>query len=178
MRVLVRILTLLLGLALAGVGALLAVEVAWTWARPVQGPLLVPWPQWRDRLAELTWQSGSVRLVAAAVAVAGLLLLLFAATARRKDVALLDPGPGITVRTSPRSLARIVGARVRAEENVAAASVTATPKRVRVRAVSGLETEAHLRPRLLDVVAATLADLPLTRKPKVSVVVDSPKDRS
>ncbi|MGQ0837876.1 DUF6286 domain-containing protein [Actinokineospora sp.] len=177
MRVLVRFLSCLLGLVLAAAGALLALEVGWAWARPTDAPLLVPWPDWRDRLAEVTWQNADVRLVAGIVAGAGLVLLLIAATARHKDIVLLDPASGVTVRTSPRSLARIVGVRVRAEDNVVSASVTATAKRVRVRAVSRLESEAQLRPRLLDVVRTTLADLPLARRPKVSVVVDSPRDR-
>ncbi|WP_156754346.1 DUF6286 domain-containing protein [Actinokineospora pegani] len=178
MRVLVRVLTCLLGLALVAGGALLAVEVAWTWARPVDGPLLVPWPTVRDRVADMTWQSTDVRVVAGVLAGAGLVLLLVSMTARRKDVALLDPAPGITVRTSPRSLARIVGVRVRAEDNVTGASVTATARKVRVRATSGLESEQELRPRLLEVVRDTLADLPLGNQPKITVVVDSPRDRS
>lgn len=178
MRVFVRILSLLLGLALAAAGALLALEVGWTWARPVDGPLLVPWPAWRDRLAGLTWQDTEVRITAWVVAGVGLVLLLVALTARRKDIELLDPTPGVIVRTSPRSLARIVGTRVRAEENVSGASVTATARKVRVRASSGLESEEQLRPRLQEVVRTTLEDLPLTRRPRISVVVDSPRDRT
>jgi hypothetical protein len=179
-RVFVRILSLLLGLALAAAGALLAIEVAWAWAwaRPVDGPLLVPWPDWRDRVAGLTWQSTEVRITAWVVAVAGLVLLLVAVSARRKDIELLDPAPGVTVRTSPRSLARIVGVRVRAEENVTGASVTATARKVRVRASSRLESEEQLLPRLREVVRDTLEDLPLAHRPGVSVVVDSTRDRS
>ncbi|OLR94988.1 DUF6286 domain-containing protein [Actinokineospora bangkokensis] len=178
MRVLVRILTCLLGLALAAAGGLLALEVGWTWARPTGGPLLVPWPAWRDRLAALTWQSTEVRVTAWVVAAAGLVLLLVALTARRRDIALLDPAPGTTVRTSPRSLARIIGLRVRAEDNVTGATVTATARVVRVRATSRLEAEEQLRPRLLAVVEDVLSDLPLARTPAISVVVDSPRDRS
>ncbi|MDQ3403440.1 MAG: alkaline shock response membrane anchor protein AmaP [Actinomycetota bacterium] len=178
MRVFVRILSLLLGIALAAAGVLLALEVAWAWAQPGSGSLLVPWNDWRARLADLNWESTSVRIVAAITAAVGLILLLMAFSARTRDISLRDPGPGITVRTSPRSLARIVGSRVRAEDNVSAASVTATAKHVRVRATSRLATEAQLRPRLLDVVRETLDDLPLARAPKVTVVVDSPKDRS
>jgi hypothetical protein len=38
----------------------------------------LPWPQWRDTLSNLSWNSDSVRLLAAVVAVAGLLLVLVA----------------------------------------------------------------------------------------------------
>ncbi|MGX7826738.1 DUF6286 domain-containing protein [Actinokineospora sp. 24-640] len=178
MRVFVRIVAVLLALALAAVGALLALEVGWLWLRPTDAPLLVPWPDWRDRLAELDWRSPPVQLTAGITALAGLALFAAALSSRRREVPLRDPAPGVTVRTSPRSLARIVGTRVRAEDTVSGASVTATARKVRVRATSGLEPEAQLRPRLTEVVGDLLADLPLTRMPRVSVVVDSPRDRT
>lgn len=177
MRVLVRILASLVGLGLATVGVLLAIEVSWAWLRPADGPLLVSWQRWRANLDELTWQSTSVRVTAAALAAAGLVLLLIAATARRRDVRLRDPAVEVSVITSPRSLARVVGRRIRAEDNVTFASVTATPKRIRVRAGSRLESDAQLRPRLLDVATSTVDDLPLVRAPRVRVVVISPRDR-
>ncbi|NBH10308.1 hypothetical protein GTY80_44580, partial [Amycolatopsis sp. SID8362] len=70
-----------------------------------------------------------------------------------------------------------VGLTVRAQDNVAGASVTASARRIRVRAKSTLEAEGELRPRLLETVSALLDDVPLARRPKVTVVVDSPKDR-
>lgn len=176
MRLLVRLLSCLFGLVLAAAGGLLALEVGWAWARPQDGPLLVDWPAAERRLAGITWQSTEVRLVAGAVVLTGLIVLLVAATARRRDVRLTDPATDVSVSTSPRSLARVVGYRVRAQDNVTGATVTATAKHIRVRATSRLETEAQLRPRLLEVVTATVADLPLTRTPKVSVVVSSPRD--
>ncbi|MGC7098843.1 DUF6286 domain-containing protein [Amycolatopsis lurida] len=177
MRVFVRLLSTLLGLAVAVAGALLAVEVGWHWWRPADAPLIVPWPDWQASLSTLNWTSGPVRLVAALVAVAGLVLLLFSASARRRAVRLTDPAEEVSVTTTPRSLARLVGRRVRAEDNVTGASVTASAKTVRVRATSRLSTEGDLRPELLETVRALVADVPLARKPKVSVVVDSPKDR-
>lgn len=177
MRVLVRILACLLGLAVAAAGALLAVEVAWAWIRPRSGPLLVPWPQWRDRLSELTWGDSSVQLVAWLVVVAALLLLLFAVAARRREVRLNEPAPEVTVSTTPRSLARLVGHRVRGTEGVSGATVAASAKALRVRVNSRMESERELRPKVLEVTNAVVDMLPLPRKPKITVVVDSLKDR-
>ncbi|RZQ61355.1 DUF6286 domain-containing protein [Amycolatopsis suaedae] len=177
MRILVRLLSALLGLAVAAAGALLAVEVGWHWWRPGDAPLLVPWPQWRDHLAGLGWDSYAVRLTAGIVAGAGLLVLLAAAVARRRAIRLTDPATEVSVSTSPRALARLVGRTVRAQDNVTGATVTATARKVRVRATSRLSTEAELRPRLRETVTDLLADVPLVRQPRVSVVVDSPKDR-
>ncbi|MFF5991872.1 DUF6286 domain-containing protein [Prauserella flavalba] len=177
MRVLVRLLSTLLGLAVAAAGALLALEVAWQWWRPADAPLAVPWPAWRDALANTGWDSFSVRVAAIVVAVSGLVLLLASAVARRRDVRLTDPATDVSVTTSPRSLARVVGTHVRAQDNVTSASVTASARKVRVRASSTFESEEQLRPRLTQSVTGLIADLPLVRRPKVSVVVDSPRDR-
>jgi hypothetical protein len=175
-RLLVRVIACLLGLAIAVAGALVVLEVAWAWVRPGRGPLLVPWPEWRAYLEDLTWQSGTVRIAAGVLAAAGLLMLLIALTAHRRDVALQDPASDVSVQASPASLARVVGQRVRAEENVSGATVIATARRVRVRASSRLESEAELRPRLLAVVRETVQDLPLVRTPRISVVVHSRRD--
>jgi hypothetical protein len=175
--VFVRLLSTLLALAVAAGGLLLAVEVGWAWWRPGDSPLLVPWPPWRDRLAELGWDSSVVRLAAGIVAAAGLVLLLMSLSARRRDVRLHDPVSEVSVTTSPRSLARLVGHRVRAQDNVTGASVTASAKKIRVRASTRLEEENQIRPRLLEAVSSLLDEVPLLKRPKVSVVVDSPKDR-
>ncbi|SEP43322.1 DUF6286 domain-containing protein [Amycolatopsis saalfeldensis] len=177
MRVLVRLLSTVLALVLAGCGALLALEVGWHWWKPQSAPLLVPWPRWRDHLAGLDWTATPVRLTAAVVLVAGLLFVFFSLGARSRAVRMTDPADGISVSTSPRSLARMVGLAVRAQDNVSGASVTASARRVRVRASSRLEDEAQLRPRLLETVGTVLDEVPLVRRPKVTVVVDSPKDR-
>jgi hypothetical protein len=177
MRLFVRLLSALIGLALAATGVLLALEVGWAWWRPGRGTLFVPWTAWRDRLTELTWNNAAVRVTAIVVAVIGLLLILAAAAAGRRAIRLTDPANEVSVTTSPRSLARLVGVTVRAQDNVAGASVTASAKRIRVRATSRIETEGQLRPRLLETVTGLLDEVPLVRRPKVSVVVDSPKDR-
>ncbi|MDT8914059.1 DUF6286 domain-containing protein [Amycolatopsis sp. PS_44_ISF1] len=177
MRVVVRLLSTLLALAVAAGGALLALEVGWHWWKPRSAPLLVPWPRWREHLAGLDWTATPVRVAAAVVLVAGLVLVALSLGAGRRAVRMTDPAEGVSVSTSPRSLARMVGLAVRAQDNVSGASVTAGARRIRVRASSRLEDEAQLRPRLLETVGTVLDGVPLAHRPKVTVVVDSPKDR-
>jgi hypothetical protein len=177
-RVFVRLLSVVLALAVAGAGVLTALEVGWHWWRPASGPLLIPWPAWQSALSETGWDSFAVRLTAGVTVAAGLVLMLLALSASRRAVRMHDPATEVSFTTSPRSLARLVGIAVRAQDNVHSAAVTASAKRVRVRATSRLETEAELRPRLMETVSALLDDVPLARKPKVSVVVDSPRDRT
>jgi hypothetical protein len=177
-RVLLRLIAALLGLGLAAVGFVLAVEVGWAWARPGHGSLLVPWRSWLAGLGGLSWTDQPVRLIAILLAVGGLVLLLVAAFARKpRTVPMNDPSDDVTVVTTPRSLARLVGNTVRGEDGVTGTTVTASARKVRVRARSRLSGEAELRPRLTGAATAAVTALPLPRTPRVSVVVDSPRDR-
>lgn len=177
MRVLLRLLSPVLGLALAAAGGLVALEAGWALARPDSRPLVAPWTAWRDQLSGFSWADTPVLVIGAALVLAGLLLLWLAGSARRHDVAMSGLSEDVTVVTSPRSLARIVGHRVRTEDGVRSASVTASPRRVRVRATSALNSETELRPTLISAVNDLVGTLPLAHTPRIQVVVDSPKDR-
>lgn len=170
MRVLLRILAPLLGLAVAAAGALLAVEVALAWLRPTAGPLL-PWPAWRAALEEATWRDAVVPAVGTGVAVLGLALLAVALRAGRGDVPLTGPAPEVTVTATPRALARLVGTRVRAADDVAAATVTASRRRVRVRAETWGEPTPATRTAVAGRVGTVLDDLAPARRPRVGVTV-------
>ncbi|WP_016697179.1 DUF6286 domain-containing protein [Actinoalloteichus spitiensis] len=178
MRALIRILATLIGVAVAVAGVLTIIEVLWAWWRPASAPLWVPWPGWLDQASTTTWQDTGTRVTAALVALAGLVLVLLAASARRHHLALHDPAPDVTVTTSSRSLARVVGHRVRAETGVRSASVTATRGHVTVRAVPApVDGDETLQPRLLAVVRDLVDDLPLREKPRVTVTVVSSRER-
>ena len=170
MRILLRVLSPLLGLAVAALGVFLVLEVSWAWVRPADGPLVLPWPAWQATLQTSTWTSTPVRLIATGLIAAGLLLLVLALRAGRREVRLLNPAPEVTVTTSARSLARLVGNQVREIDHVASASVTATPRKVSVRAASRQPAEAAT-PEITDTVQTLLSGLPLTHTPQVSVAV-------
>lgn len=170
MRVLLRLLAPLIGLGLAAVGLLLAIEVVAAWLRPpADRGLLVPWPQWRATLEQLTWAQRPVPEIAIGVAAVGLLLILLGLLARRADIALDAPTEEITVTTSPRVLARMVGRRVRAADGVAAATVTASRRRVTVTAEGWADPDLQLRATVEARVDELLDELPLAHRPTVSV---------
>lgn len=173
MRVVLRLLARLLGLALAGVGVLLALEAGSALVQPHAGPLLVPWPRWRDTVAGYTWAETEVLVGAGVLVGIGALFLLVAGLAGRRTLRLVDPAEAVSVVTSPRALGRFVGHRVREQEEVGTASVTTSRRRVRVRATSALRPAAQLQPALAGTVHDLVADLPLVRRPRVRVSVRS-----
>ena len=172
MRVLLRVLAPLLGLALAVVGVLVVIEVVAAWVRPdTDGGLLVPWADWGATLANLSWNENPVPGIAIGVGVAGLLLIIVGLAARRADVRLEAPAADMTVTTSPRVLARLVGTRVRASDDVLSASVTASARRVAVTARSWHDAPPELRETVVGRVEELLDELPLRRRPRVAVSV-------
>lgn len=176
MRVLLRILAPLLGLALAAAGVLFVIEVVAAWVRPgADTGLVVPWPDWRATLEQLHWADNPVPGIAIAVAVVGLVLVLIGLSARRSDIHLDAPSPEIAVTTAPRVLARLVGTRVRATDDVAGATVTASARKVNVSAQSWNDATPELRGTVTSRVDELLADLPLRRRPRVSVSLQERK---
>ena len=83
--------------------------------------------------------------IAIGVGVAGLLLIIVGLAARRSEVRLEAPRADMTVTTSPRVLARLVGTRVRESDDVLSASVTASARRVAVTALAWHDAPPDLR---------------------------------
>lgn len=171
MRVLLRVLAPLMGLAVAAAGVLVVIEIVAAWVvTPASGGVVVPWTDWQATLSALTWRDQPVLVVAVVTAVVGLLLMIVGFLARRGDIGLDSPGDDLTVTTSTRVLARLVGTRVRAAEDVAAAAVTASGRRVVVD-VEAWDDPTGLRESVTDRVGALLDELPLRRRPRVAVSV-------
>lgn len=175
MRAVLRVLTPLLGLGLAVAGVLLVIEVVAAWLQPPVDGVIVPWPAWRSVLETLTWRDDPVPVIAIGVGVVGLVLGLVGLLARRSDVRMDGPDDAITVTTSARVLAQLVGRRVRAGEDVAGASVTASRRHVSVSAQARGQADPGLRASVADRVDELLDELPLRRRPGVSVHVSERK---
>lgn len=176
MRGLVRLIAIVAGLVVAAFGVLLVIEVMAAWLRPASTGLLVPWQRSRSALSAVSWNQLPVLIAAVIAMVIGLVLVLVSALAGRKEIRLHDPAPGVTVTTDPRSLARLVGHQVRRDDGVAAASVTATRQRVRVKAVGKFSSVGDLRTRVSESAEHTVQELPLRSDPRVSVAVSPAKE--
>ena len=172
MRAVLRVLAPLLGIGLAAGGILLVIEVVAAWVLPEnEGGLLVPWSQWGAALADVSWNEKLVRAIAIAAGVVGLLMVSVALAARRADLRLEAPSADMTVTTSARVLARLVGTRVRASDDVFSASVTASARRVAVTARAWNDAPEELRETIIGRVEELLDELPLRRRPSVAVSV-------
>jgi hypothetical protein len=176
MRMLLRLLAPLIGLAMAAAGVLIVIEVVAGWLRAdVTRGLVVPWHTWRAAVENVSWAEPPVPGIAITVAVAGLLLVLVGLLARRSFITMDGPAPEITVTTTPRVVARLVGRRVRATGDVFSASVTVSPRRVSVVAQGWGEADPELHSAVRARVEELLDELPLHRRPRVAVSVQERK---
>ena len=177
MRILNRLLTLVISVALIAFGVLLAVEVVG--AMVGTQPLLVDWTRAYRAGRGHSWNSNAVRIVASAVTAGGLLLLLAQLKPRRIS--------RLGVRTDDQNTdaavtrAGVQGALKRAAESVdgiSAANVKLGRRRAKVVAHTRAG-DAALHRKLTTELQAALADrlsaLLLTRPPRVRVRVQARK---
>ncbi len=175
MRSLTRIIAVIAGLAVTAFGLLAVVETVAALLRPAADGLLVPWRTLAAQLGATPWSEPWVRGVGAGLAVLGLLLLALATTAQRRHIPLHDPAPGVNVVTDRRSLARVVAHEVREQPDVESTAVTAHSRRVRVKART-IGDPQRTRQQVTDSAEQALAELPLPRRPHVSVSVSEVKE--
>ena len=174
MRLLLRVISPLLALAIAIAGIVLVTEVIaawWVGDRPGYRGLWLPWRAWHGLAMHYSWSAVASIAVCVAVAVAGAVLLLIAGTAGRGEVRLHDPSAQISVTASPQVVARLVGQRVRAIDEIVSAAVRASARSVRVRAVGRGDQPRTLRPLVRQRAGELLTELPLARRPRLSVSV-------
>lgn len=176
MRTLVRLLTAVLGVAVITGGLLLVVETAAAAISPGGAGLLVPWRGVSTALSAVTWNTAAALTVSALVAFAGLVLLLISARSGRHDIRFLDPAPGVAVVTDPRSMARLVGHRVRDRDDISGAVVNSGTNRIRVRATSRFHELGELPQQVTESAEGAVRELPLQRAPRLRVSVTPAKE--
>jgi hypothetical protein len=176
MRYVNRILVVLLALTMAVTGVLAAVEIGLAaLGRP---PLVLPRAQLTDVLQRSRWTDAQVEGVLLGVAVLGLVLLAGQLVPRRtRLLAIADATPGVTAATTRRSLERALRRAARGADGITAASVTATPRRVKVRAVTALRDVTGIQANLVATVDDQLDGIGLAHRPPVSVSLRQKESR-
>jgi hypothetical protein len=176
MRYVNRVVVALLTLALAVTGVFAAIEVVLAMlSRP---PLVLPREQAIDALQHSRWADTPVRGVLLGVAALGLVLLISQLVPRRtRLLPIADPTPGVTAATTRRSVERALRRAATAADGITGASVTARPRRVRVRAVTGLRDVTGIHANLIAAVTDQLDGIGLARRPALSVTLRQKEPR-
>lgn len=175
MRLVNRVLAFLAAVALACLGAGVALEVIAV--RLGADPVLVHWPVaygWAERN---TWHAGSVKLVFALTAVAGLILLVSQLKPRRPSrLPIAADNPATDAALTRRGLAAAIRAAAGEVDGIGDSSVRVRRRRVQVTATSAgasPQTAADLRGALTKAVDSRLDALQLKPRPRASVRVST-----
>lgn len=166
-----RLLAAVIALAVVVLAALVTIEVArWAVGEP---SWIVSWREWTGDLTGLRADDGRLAAVAAGLAVLGLLLLVFELTPRRPDALSTEPLlDGVHTVVSRKGLASTADTAARSVSGVIGASSSVRRSRLHVTARTRVRGEGDdLRGRVRSAVEQALADLELTRRPRVRVSV-------
>ena len=169
MRVLERLLSLLLALAIAAGAVLLALEVGW--AAAGKDPRLVPWDSAYTSGTTNAWDSTPARIVVIALIAVGLLLLAAELKPRRVSrLRMVGDDPSIDAAITRRSLQASLITGARQVDGVSGARAKVTRRRVTVRAVSKLgtaETARSLAAELDDALRSRMDAMHLAKTPRL-----------
>ena len=173
MRILNRIVSALLALALLAGGLLVAVEIA-SAAFGRDDPLVLPWDRWYEDGTTTPWSDPDVRLTFAGLVLAGVLLLLLEVARRRPTaVPLASNDTGARAELDRQGLEAWLGQRLRDVDGVSTAKARITRSGASVRAeTTGRDTD-RLRDELRVEAGRALDQLELARPLPVKVNVHS-----
>lgn len=172
LRLVNRLLAGLLSLAVVAVTVLLVAELV-QWARG-EPSLLVPWREWGASLADLRVGDGRLLAVAAAVAVVGLLLLLFELVPRRPTSRPVEPlGPGVRTVVTAQGLRSAAVSAARDVAGIREASASVGRRKVMVQAQTRARDRVpELTQEVRNSVEQALASLRLESRLRVRVDVE------
>jgi hypothetical protein len=175
-RIVTRLVSALLALALLVGGALAALEILAA-GLGREDDLVAPWRDWRRTLLDTPWEDYTVRVVLAITLAVGLLLLFLLLAPRRPTAVPLAPkADGASAELDRSGLERYLSSRLRRVDGVATTSVRVRGGRARVSAVTpGRETttvEQSLRRAAED----ALGELGLASPLAVRVAVSSRRE--
>lgn len=167
----------LTALVLLSVGALLATATIGQLAGNDPTGLLTPTG---ERLAASPWQDPGVAAAGVVLLLVGLVLVLAAVLPGRQVILAMDPddsgrSAGSSAGITRASLQRAVQEAALRVDGVASADASLKGHRVDVRTKSSLRDTSDLRGAVEQAVVARLAEIPLSRQPRVQVRISAPR---
>lgn len=180
MRVIERLLSLLLALAVVAGAVLLALEVGWAGAG--KPPLLVQWGSAYTSGGKNAWDTAPVRWLAIALLVAGLLLLFATLKPRRAPrLKMVGTDPTIDAAITRRSLRSTLLNGAKQVDGVSGAKVKVSKRKATVNATSRLgsaDTARELTGELETALRGRLEALQLAKTPRLRARVAPRRGRS
>lgn len=153
-RIVNRIVAAAVALALIAGGAVVALEI--TVAALGREPVVLPHDRWYVNGRSHAWASPSSRWFFAAVALAGLALLLLQLARRRPEALALRNDRGSATEVSRRSLERSLQRAATNVDGVASAKAHVSPARAHVEAATNRRLAKDLEAAVADAAAARL----------------------
>ncbi len=176
MRIVDRVLSAVLGMALLVAGLLVAVEIVV--AALGRSPWLVPHDHWAEWASTTSWSDPGLRVLFAGLIVGGVALLVVEGARRRPEVlALAAQGPGVVAVLERREVERWLVERVEGVEGVADAGVRISNGRTLVAATSVGRDTTTVEPGIREVASDSLESLALDRPTRLTVRVRPRQER-
>ena len=176
MRIVTRLVSALLALALLVGGLLAALEIAAA-GLGREDDLVVPWRDWRQDLLETPWEDYIVRVVLAAMVAVGLLLLFLLFSRRRPTaVRLADRTDGARAELDRSGLERHLRSCLQRVEGVGDLAVRVRGGRARIAAVTPVRDTAPVESSLRAAAEEALGQLGLASPLPVRVAVTSRRE--
>ena len=164
MRVFDRVVAVILGLVLLGLGALVTAEVIWSKGFERSGHLVLPYESSSRYLHQHAWSSTPIRAISAAVAAVGLILLLLELKRRRPGLlTMTDSTAGVVTGISRRSLRRALTLVATSLPGISEAKTRLSRRRAGIRARSPLRDPGDLQQQLYRELSESLDSMQLTR---------------
>ncbi len=176
MRIVDRVLSAVLGMALLVAGLLVAVEIVL--AGLGRSPWLAPYDRWAESASTMPWSDPDLRILFVGLIVMGVLLLVMEGARRRPEVlALAAQGPGVVAVLERREVERWLVDRVEGVEGVADAGVRISHGRTLVEASSVGRDTTTVEPGVREVASHCLESLGLDRPTRLAVKVRPRQER-
>jgi Family of unknown function (DUF6286) len=164
MRVFDRVVAVILGLVLLGLGALVTAEVIWSKGLERSGHLVLPYESSSRYLHQHVWSSNPIRAITAAVAAVGLIVLLLELKRRRPGLLTMEGSTaGVVTGISRRSLGRALTRVATSIPGIGGAKTRVSRRRATVRARSPLRDPGDLQQQLDRELSESLDSIQLTR---------------
>jgi hypothetical protein len=175
-RIVTRLVSAVLALALLVGGLLAALEIAAA-GLGREEDLVVPWRDWRQDLLETPWEDFTVRVwLTAILAVGALLLFLLLVPRRPTAVPLADRVAGSAAELDRSGLEHHLAACLQRVDGVGGARVRVRGSRVLVSAVTPGRDTGPVESSLRSAADAALRQLDLARSLSVRVAVSSRRE--